>query len=172
MSTPQYPLEQLAIIKQKKLDEAERLLQERKLALQKEKEKLETLEKERDKVKEHRDDKLKQFRALLDEGTTTDKIQQTKIYLKEVDEKLKVRETKVKDQIKHVDAAEKKVEEARKDMMKRQQDVEKLRLHRKEWDKEMKLLEEQKESNEMDETGSSLHTRRKSQDARKNREKQ
>ena len=86
MSTPQYPLEQLAIIKQKKLDEAERLLQERKQALQKEKEKLETLEKERDKVKEHRDDKLKQFLALLDEGTTTDKIQQTKVYLKEVDE--------------------------------------------------------------------------------------
>ena len=57
-------------------------------------------------------------------------------------------------------------------MMKRQQDVEKLRIHRKEWEKEMKLLEEQKESLEMDETGSSLHTRRKSQDARKNRDKE
>jgi predicted nucleic acid-binding Zn-ribbon protein len=77
-----------------------------------------------------------------------------RLYLKEVDEKLKLRETKVKEQKKVVDAAEKKVEDARQEMLKRQQDMEKMRLHRKEWEKEIKIILEQKEAIEMDETGS------------------
>lgn len=172
MSKKEYPLEQLTLIKQKKLEEAERSLQEKKLALIKEKDKLESLEKDRDKVKVHRDDKLNQFREKVDAGTTTDKIQQMRVYLKEVDEKLRQKELKVKDQLKQVDAAEKKVEEARKEMLKRQQDVEKMRLHRKEWDKEMKVLEEHQESIEMDETGSTMHVRKNAQSRRNRRDKQ
>jgi hypothetical protein len=171
MSKPQYPLEQLTLIKQKKLEEAEKNLKEKKIAYDKEKEKLETLEKDRDKVKFHRDEKLNQLRQKLDEGTTTDKIQQMKIYLKEVDDKLKVKENKVKDQVKVVDAAEKKVAEARIEMIKRQQDMEKMRLHREEWDKEMKIIEEHKESLEMDETGSSMFSRKKSQSSKGRKEK-
>jgi flagellar biosynthesis chaperone FliJ len=171
MSKPQYPLEQLTLIKQKKLEEAEKNLKEKKIAYDKEKEKLETLEKDRDKVKFHRDDKLNQLRQKLDEGTTTDKIQQMKIYLKEVDDKLKVKENKVKDQVKVVDAAEKKVAEARIEMIKRQQDMEKMRLHREEWEKEMKIIEDHKESLEMDETGSSMFSRKKSQSSKGRKEK-
>ena len=166
MSQSEYPLEQVTLIKQKKLDEAEKILKERKLVLDKEKDKLVTLEKDRDTVKKHRDEKLQQLREKLDEGTTSDKIQQMRLYLKEVDEKLKLRETKVKDQKKIVDAAEKKVEEARQDMLKRQQDMEKMRLHRNEWEKEVKILEEQKEAKEMDETGSALYSSKKRKESR------
>ena len=166
MSNPQYPLEQVTIIKQKKLDEAEKALKERKVVLDKESDKLTSLEKDRDTVKKHRDEKLEQFREKLDEGTTTDKIQQMRLYLKEVDEKLKLRETKVKEQKKVVEAAEKKVEEARQEMLKRQHDMEKMRLHRKEWEKEIKIIQEQKEAIEMDETGSALYSRKKTKESR------
>lgn len=163
MNNPQkYPLEQLAFIKQKKLDEAEKVLKEKKEALLKEEEKLAAVEKERDKVKEHRMAKLTQLREKLDAGTSTDKIQQMKHYLKVVDEQLKIKEQKVKEQQKHVDAAKNALEAARQDFLKKQQDVEKLKIHRKEWEKEMKLQLEQLEATESDELGSAMHIRKKS----------
>jgi flagellar biosynthesis chaperone FliJ len=156
-----YPLEQLAIIKQKKLEEAERILQEKKRALAKEEEKLRALEKERDEVKHHREAKLTQLRAKLDEGTTTDKIQQMKTYLKIVDEKLKQKEDRVKQQQKQVESARAEVEVARKNLFSRQKDIEKLAIHRKEWDKERKLQLEHQEGLEGDEIGSAMHILRK-----------
>lgn len=156
-----YPLAQLAIIKQKKLDEAEKILKEKKLALIKEEEKLKQVEKERDKVKEHREAKLIQLREKLDEGTTTDKILQMKAYLKVVDEQLSVQEKKVQEQVKKVTLAATAVEAARQDYLKKHQDVEKLRLHREEWEKEMKTLLEQEEAIETDEMGSVGHVRQK-----------
>lgn len=162
-----YPLEQLAIIKQKKLEEAEKTLKEKKEALIKEEEKLKAVEKERDKVKEHRHAKLEQLREKLDQGTSTDKIQQMKYYLKVVDEKLKAKELKVKEQNKHVENAHKQVELARQDFLKKQQDVEKLRLHREEWKKEMRLLLEHIEGVESDELGSAMHARKRTKHSKK-----
>ena len=156
-----YPLEQLAIIKQKKLEEAEKVLREKKNALLKEQEKLAKVEEERNKVKEHKMAKLTQLREKLDAGTATDKILQMRQYLKIVDEQLKQKEHKVKEQQKHVEAAEKQVEAARQDFVKKQNDVEKLSIHRKQWEKEMHYALEQKEATESDEMGSAMHARRK-----------
>ncbi len=155
-----YPLEQLAIIKQKKLDEAEKTLREKKALLEKEQQKLVQVEKERDEVKEHRFAKLTQLRAKMDEGAPSDKIQQMRYYLKVVDEKLHAKEQKVKEQQKQVDNATQQVEAARLDLIKKQQNVEKIQMHRKEWEKEMKAIEEYKESVETDEMGSILHIRK------------
>ena len=52
-------------------------------------------EAERNKVKEHKNNKLQQLRETMDQGTTSPKIQQMKVYLKLVDEKLKVEEIEV-----------------------------------------------------------------------------
>jgi flagellar biosynthesis chaperone FliJ len=163
-----YPLEQLVVIKQKKLEEAEKVLAEKKKELTKEEEKLSVVEKERDQVKEHRHDKLTQLRETLDAGTTTDKIQQMKRYLKLVDEKLEQAQLRVKEQQKRVEAAKTQVETARHDLFKKQQDVEKLILHRKEWEKEVKTLLEHKESLESDEIGSAIHLSRKRSSRKKN----
>jgi len=159
-----YPLEQLAIIKQKKLDEAEKILREKKSALDRELEKLAVVEKERDEVKDHRFAKLTQLRAKMDEGAPSDKVQQMRYYLKVVDEKLKIKENKVKEQQKQVENAKKQVEIARTDLLKKQQDVEKIQMHREEWEKEMKAIAEQKEGIESDEMGSSMHQRRQRAD--------
>jgi hypothetical protein len=157
----QYPLEQLVTIKKKKLEEAEKVLYEKKKALEKEEEKLRQVESERDKVKDHRTAKLTQLRAKLDEGTTTDKIQQMKQYLKLVDEELKQKEIKVKNQQKVVALATEHVEAARADMFKKQQAVEKLSLHRKDWDKEMLQEQRREEDLEGDEIGSATHGMKK-----------
>ncbi|MBI2742965.1 MAG: type III secretion T3S chaperone [Chlamydiales bacterium] len=167
MSEAQYPLEQLVIIKQKKLEEAEKVLRDKKNALLKEEEKLAKVEEERNQVKDHKHAKLTQLREVLDAGTTSDKIVQMRGYLKLVDEQLKQKEQKVKEQKKNVEAAEKQVEIARQDMVKRQQDIEKLASHRKEWDKETLKAMEHKESLEGDEMGSAMHTIRKKERNRK-----
>jgi flagellar biosynthesis chaperone FliJ len=159
-SSRNYPLEQIAIIKQKKLDEAEKVLREKKKALEREQEKLAAVEKERDEVKDHRFAKLTQLREKMDEGAPSDKIQQMRYYLKVVDEKLKAKEVKVKEQQKQVETAKQQVEVARNDLIKKQQDVEKMQTHRKEWEKEMHALAEHKEAMETDEMGAVLHQRR------------
>ena len=162
MENPQgYPLEQVAIIKQKKCDEAEKILREKKKALELEIEKLNAAQQERDEVKEHRIAKLTQLREHMDAGEPSRKIEQMRHYLKVVDEKLRGKEIKVKEHQKLVDNATIAVENARTDLIKKQHDVEKMLQHRKEWEKEQKALEEYKEGLESDEVGSSLHQRRR-----------
>lgn len=157
-----YPLEQVALIKQKRLEEAEKILKEKKRLLDIELDKLKKAEEKRDLVKKHRKDKIKKFLAELDEGTTSDKIATHERYLKKVvDEELKVEEKKVVDQAKLVKKAEEEVEKARKDRLKKNQDVEKLSLHRKEWTKEEMLEEIKVESLETDELGSTSYSMRK-----------
>jgi len=156
-----YPLEQLVKIKQRRLDEAERVLNETKEALIKEEEKQKTLEKERDKTLKHRTDKLEQLRNELDRGTTTDKIEMMRDYLRVVEEQLSQEERRVQDQVKEVKKAQKRVEEARRDMIQKRCDVEKLLAHRKEWQKGIKRAIKYKEELETDELGTSMHNLKK-----------
>jgi flagellar biosynthesis chaperone FliJ len=156
----EYPLQQLYIIKQKRLEEAERTLYEKKQELEKEQKALSKLEQERDTVKEHKQDKLRQFRTTLDEGTTSTKIEQMKNYLKVVEEQLKNKEHKVNEQKKRVSAAEHKVEEAKQEIFKKEKELEKMKMHKKEWEKEMKVQEIKEEEKHTDELGSSMHIRR------------
>jgi flagellar biosynthesis chaperone FliJ len=156
-----YPLEQIAVIKQKRLEEAEKILLEKKQALIKEQEKLKAVEAERDEVKTHKKDKLAQLRGKMDEGAPATKIQQMKQYLKVVDEQLKQKELKVQEHQKLVDAAEKQVESARQNLFKRQKDVEKVKIHRQEWEKEQTAEQDRQDAIETDELGSAMHTSRK-----------
>lgn len=168
---PRYPLKQLAEIKQKNLETAEINLRDKKRILEQEQTSLIKKEKERDVVKEHRIDKLQQLRDHMDEGAVPHKIEQMKQYLKLVDEKLTVKQQAVAEQKKKVKLAKEAVEKARKEFIECQQDVEKMRLHRKEWDREMHLIEEQKEGVEMDEIGSSGHERKKTAASRQKHKK-
>src|SRR3972149_6502921 len=135
MRFAKYRLAPLSTITMKKLEEAERELNEKKEALNKEIEKLQKVEKIRDVTLEHKRAKLQQLRDELDRGTTSNKIQQMKRYLKVVDEDLVVKEGKVSDHKKLVATAKAHLEEARRVFFQRQKDVEKLKLHRKEWEK-------------------------------------
>lgn len=156
-----YPLEQLAVIKKKKLQEAERILREKKEALAQEEEKLTRVEKERDKAKAHKQDKLEQIRHALDTGEKTTKIQQMRTYLKIAEEKVQSHENKVIAQTQEVKKAEEAVETARKEMLKRQRDIEKLKEHKEDWKKEMQLELEKEEAKDEDETGTIRYIRQR-----------
>jgi flagellar biosynthesis chaperone FliJ len=157
MSKNVYPLKQIIEVKQKRVEDAEKVVKEKKIAHEKEQQKLAEREAERDKVKEHKKDKLKQLRDTMDEGTTSPKIQQMKVYLKLVDEKLKVEEKKVKDQKEQVTLAEKNLEQALADLKQKRQEVDKLLTHQKDWEKEMRKEMEIIEGREQDELGSVIY---------------
>lgn len=161
MNTPKYPLEQLVLIKKNRFDQAVKTLEEKKELLAKAHEALHKVTVERDEVRGHKQDKLTQLRNALDEGTTTDKIQQMKVYLKIVDEKLAAAEKKVLDAKVKVDAAQKQVDVATQAVFQCKKDVEKLQMHETEWTKEAEYEVRQKEAAEHDEQGSSTYTTRK-----------
>jgi len=156
-----YPLEQLILIKKNRFDQAVKILEQKKEILEKAYEKLYDLSQERDKTLKHKQAKLAQLREALDEGTTTDKIQQMKNYLKIVDDKLADKQKKVDDQQEQVDLAQKQVDVATDELFQRKKDLEKLEIHRKEWEKETRYWSKQKDAIEQDEQGSQGHMLRK-----------
>ena len=158
---PKYPLEQLATIKKRRIEQAEKTLKKAKETLKEEQEKERKCLEERDKTYNHRQDKMAQLREGLDTGVATTKIRQMKTYLKLVDEELKEKETAVKKQSEEVKKAEEAVEVARKDLMKKQRDLEKINMHRKEWEKEVKALLNHEAAVETDELGTAMYTTKK-----------
>lgn len=152
-----YPLKQVLEIKQKRVEDAEKVVQEKQKILEQEKEKLAQREAERDKVKDHKKAKLQQLRDELDHSTSSPKVQQMKVYLKLVDEKLKVEEKKVQEQKTKVEAAERDLEEAKKQLYLRRLEVDKLKTHREDWTKEIRKEEEIVEGREMDELGQVIY---------------
>jgi hypothetical protein len=163
-----YPLEQLVSIKKNRFDQAVKILEEKKALLDKANAKLYALTEERDEVLKHKNAKLTQFRTEVDGGTTTGKIQQMKTYLKLVEEQLATKQKNVADQQKVVDAAKKQVDMATEEVIQRKKDLEKLEIHKKEWEKEVRYLTEQKEGLELDDQGSATHALRKKEEQRRN----
>lgn len=149
-----YPLKQILEIKQRRVEEAERVVQEKRDLLRQEVDKLKQRQQERDKVKDHHNAKLNQMREELDHGTTSPVIQQMKAYLKIVKERLQQEEKKVNDQKEQVKIADKNLELAITDLKFKRQEVDKLVTHREDWEKEMRKEEEIIEGREQDELGS------------------
>ena len=141
-------------------EDAEKIVKEKQLALEKEQKILAEKEAERDKAKKHYDDKLKQMRKEMDqeEGTTSPKIQQMKSYLKITKERIAAEEKKVKDQQQQVEIAEKNLEAAKADLKQKRQEVDKLLSHRIDWLKEMRKEQEIIDGREQDELGSIIFT--------------
>ncbi len=160
-SEPKYPLEQVMLIKKNRFDQAVKTLEAKKEILEKAYEKLFDLTQVFDAAAKHKKTKLDQLRESLDAGTSTDKIQQMKTYLKVVDEDLKVKKKAVDTQQKAVDTAQAQVDLATDDLFQKKKDLEKLEIHKKEWEKEARHLLERKEEAEHDEQGSAGYHRLK-----------
>jgi hypothetical protein len=157
MKLPKYPLEQLLLIKERRLEEAEKRLKEKKLILAKELEKLKKLEQEAQLTHDHMQDKVKQLDEEMNQGTYSHKIDTAHKYIKVVEDQLKQKKKKVTDQDKVVQTASQQVEIARKDLLKTQQDVEKLKIHKTEWKQGVMKELDYKEALEGDEIGSAKH---------------
>lgn len=157
MATMTYPLKQVIEVKQKRVEDQEKVVKQKRQALETEREKLKQREAERDKAKQHHVDKLLQLRNELDHGTTSDKILQMKAYLKITQEKVKIEEKKVKEQADQVDLADKALQVAIQDLKIKRQDVDKLETHRKDWEKEMQKELDILEGREQDELGNTIY---------------
>lgn len=157
MAKVDYPLKQVLEIKKRRVEEAEKVVQAKRQALEQEQEKLAQAEAARDKVQKHHDDKLMQLRQEMDRTTTSSKIQQMKAYLKVVKEKLALEVKKVKEQKTRVEAAEKELEEARQQLFLKRQEVDKVEMHKTSWEKEKRKSDELQEEKEMDEIGNVTH---------------
>jgi flagellar biosynthesis chaperone FliJ len=160
MAANVYPLKQVLEVKKKRVEDAEKLVKDKRAALEKEKEKLKEREAERDKAINHHMAKLTQLRQCLDEGTTTDKIMQMKAYLKVAKERVKVEEKKVKDQQDQVDKAAKELQMAENELRLKRLEVDKIETHRKDWIKEMLKEEEVILGREQDEIGTIIFSSR------------
>lgn len=161
---PAYPLAEVIEVKNRRVEVAELVVKEKKKLLEIEEEKLRQREAERDKVKEHYKAKMNQLRKELDEGTTSDKIDQMKVYLKVVQERLAAEEKKVKDQKAQVELAQKNLDIAKNQLKDRERERDKIITHRKEWTKEtikeMQIIETRAE----DELGSTMFLSKFSQE--------
>ncbi len=128
MKKPEYPLEQVLTVKKDRVEKAEKVVTEKRRALEIEQEKLRKVQEERDAVLKHHDDKLAQLREELDEGTTSEEVLKMKAYLKVVKEKLAKKEEKVKEQQGQVKIAEKNLEIAIQDLNRKRIEEEKRRF--------------------------------------------
>jgi hypothetical protein len=161
MSTIQYPLKQVLEVKIRRVEDQEKVVIEKRRLLKEEEEKLEIRKQEREKVKKHHEKKLFQLREEMDHGTTSDKIDQMKNYLKVVKEKLVIEDQKVKEQEEQVDLAEKNLKIALHELAQKRLEVDKLEMHKKDWLKEVRREVELKEENESTEQGSVIYSMKK-----------
>lgn len=159
MRSPIYPLQQILQVKEKRVSDAEKVVNQRKLELEKQETVLKEKQAARDKVKLHYDDKLKQLREIIE--TTSPKIQQMTSYTKVVKENLSSENKKVDDQMKIVKNAEQLLDTAKIDLKQRRIEVDKIDTHRKEWTSEERKKEEKKIEAEQEEIGSVIHQRNK-----------
>ena len=153
---PPYPLREVLEVKRRRVEEAEKVVKEKLKAVETEKEKLKQREKERDKVLDHYKAKLQQMRDEFTHGTTSEKITQIKVYIKVVQERLKMEEKKVKDQQAQVEIAEKNLEIAKNQLKAREKEEDKIKTHRGEWEKETMKELEIEEVRQEDDLGSTM----------------
>jgi flagellar biosynthesis chaperone FliJ len=161
MNEKNYPLIEVIRIKKRRLDEAEKVLREKKLILEKELEKLKVCQKEHDEAKAVFDNYLQKLRQALDEGEPGKKIEQHKLHLKDLKDKFIATQKKLETQKKAVLLAEKAVEEARSDYQQKEKELEKLHIHKGEWIEALKLEETRAEEIKMDEISTSGFARKK-----------
>ncbi|MBS0623312.1 MAG: type III secretion T3S chaperone [Verrucomicrobia bacterium] len=157
----QYPLQQILAVKKDRVEKAEKVVEEKKRALEVEQEKLKRVTAERDEIFRHKQDKLIQIREAFDKGTTSDKILQMKAYVKIVEGKLQQAEQKVAQQTQQVKQAEQALAAAKEDLRARRMEEEKIRIHKEEWEKEALKELEQQENKEYDEIGQLIHESQK-----------
>lgn len=157
MNKTKYPLEQVREVKLDRVDKAEKVVNEKKRALEIEEDKLKKVEAERDKVLNHHGEKLTQLREALDSGSTSPEILQMKAYLKVVKEQLAKEEQKVKKQQEQVVVAENNLKIAISDLKQKRLELEKIALHKEEWEKEAAKEMLKEEIKEEDEVGTLMH---------------
>lgn len=152
-SLPPYPLREVLQIKKRRVEEAEKILGEKKTQLKREEEKLAQAKKVRDAAEKTWQHSLLKLRQKMDKGTTPEKIQQRKRHLDKLKEEWQEKKEKVNVQKEEVKKAEKEVEAAREDLREKERGEEKIQTHREIWEKEIRKEQALLAAREEDEAG-------------------
>lgn len=161
MKKETYPLEQIAQIKKRRLDEAERILKQKREALTKEEETLKEKKKAFEASKKLKEEIIEKHFKKIEEGTTSDVLERHDTYIKEViTPKISEEKKGVEDQKKVVQEAKKALEEARIIRLKKNQELEKIILHKKDWEKGVRKELSLEEASVSDELGTAMHSRK------------
>lgn len=162
MKKQKYPLEEIAAIKKRRLEEAEKVLREKRETLNKEEKIL--LEKKQavQNSQKLKLDMLEKHFKKIEEGTTSEVLERHDTYIKEIiNPKIAEEKKAFEDQKKVVKEAKIALEKAREERLKKNQDLEKINIHKKEWTKEAKKELSIEEAGVADELGTSMHSRKK-----------
>lgn len=161
MKKKRYPLSQVEEIKKRRLEEAERVLKEKREALDLAEKDLKEKRKALNATKALKLEMIEKYYEEIKQGTTSIMMERHDSYIREVmNVKLAEEKKKVDDQKKVVKEATFALEKAREDRIKKNQELEKIHMHKKEWKKEVKKEESKDESGVSDELGTSMHARK------------
>ena len=156
-----YPLQQIADIKKRRLEEAEKVLREKRQALDAAEKDLKEKREALSATQKLKLDLIEKHYKEIEKGTTSDVMERHDRYLKEVvDVKLEEEKKAVEEQKKVVKEARIALEKAREERLQKNQELEKIHIHKKEWTKEAKKEMEIEEANVADELGTSMHARK------------
>ncbi len=156
-----YPLQQIAEIKQRRLEEAEKILRNKREALDKAEKDLVDKRKLLTATQTLKLEMIEKHFQKIEQGTTSDVLERHDHYMKEVlGVKLSAEKKAVEDQKKVVKEAEKALEVAKAVRLQKNQDLEKIYMHKEEWVKESKKEMEIEEANLSDELGTAMHSRK------------
>ena len=161
MKKRRYPLAQIEEIKKRRLEEAEKILREKREALDAAEKDLDEKRKALNATQALKLEMIEKYYEDIKQGTTSLEMERHDNYIREVmNVKLAEEKKKVDDQKKVVKQAAFELEEARKERLKKNQELEKIDLHKKEWTKEAKKAEGIEEAGVSDELGTAMHSRK------------
>ena len=156
-----YPLQQIAEIKKRRLEEAEKMLREKRLALDEAEKDLKAKREALNATQKLKLEMIEKHYKDIEKGTTSDILERHDRYMQEVmDVKLAEEKKLVEEQKKVVKDARLALEKARQERLKKNQELEKIHLHKKEWSKGARKEEEIEQAGVADELGTSMHARK------------
>lgn len=167
MKKRKYPLTQIEEIKKRRLEEAEKVLREKRLALDAAEKDLEEKRKALNATQALKLEMIEKYYEDIKKGTTSILMERHDNYIREVvNVKLAEEKKKVDDQKKVVKQATIALEIAKEERLKKNQELEKIHIHKKEWTKEVKKEIDLEEAGISDELGTSMHARKMKKDKR------
>jgi hypothetical protein len=160
MKKRKYPLAQIEEIKKRRLEDAEKILREKRTELDVAEKDLDEKRKALNATQAVKLEMIEKYYEDIKKGTTSILMERHDSYIREVmNVKLAEEKKKVDDQKKVVKQAVLALEKAREERLKKNQELEKIHIHKKEWTKDMKKEMDLEEAGVSDELGTSMHAR-------------
>ena len=162
MKKPKYPLQQITDIKKRRLEEAEKILKKKREILQQEENTLKEKRNLLNASQKAKLDMIEKHYIKIQEGISTVLMDAHNKYIKEVmNVKIDEDRENVKKQKKVVEKAKIDLDNARKDRLQKNQELEKMHIHKKDWKKQVDKELMIQEGVISDEMGMGIHFRNK-----------